>query len=257
MLVPKSLPNRSIQQVLETLQLFKSICTVDSIKITDMLFCVCACVIFPFGSNSTQILAKPFRAYWTDLRSLHPKIWNLNNEKKEVKGALVVVYKSCPRMLRKHTAFLVGRRETNVEKVPRHGQGMMEVSARCRAVAAATALRGRSSSAEPHCALGAAGEQLERQNVFLFFWGALTSTRWEQTPPGQSLGPRGKKSVHLSRYFCFLACTYKKMKGICFHLSENNNFLWKICSPEGAVGVSASPHQYSFACTNGKNWGSP
>lgn len=81
----------------------------------------------------------------------------------------MVVYKSCPRMLRKHTAFLVGRRETNVEKVPRHGQGMMEGSARWRAVAAAAALRGRSSSAEPHCALGAAGGHLERQNVFLIF----------------------------------------------------------------------------------------
>lgn len=56
-----------------------------------------------------------------------------------------------------------------MEKVPRHGQGMMEGSARWRAVAAAAALRGRSSSAEPHCALGAAGGHLERQNVFLIF----------------------------------------------------------------------------------------
>lgn len=32
----------------------------ESIKITDMLFFG---AVFPFGSNSAQILAKPFRAY--------------------------------------------------------------------------------------------------------------------------------------------------------------------------------------------------
>lgn len=42
----------------------------ESIKITDILIFG---AVFPFGNNSAQILAKPFRPYWTDLRNLHPK----------------------------------------------------------------------------------------------------------------------------------------------------------------------------------------